>query len=238
MTVNIVEVITRSTQGTTRPFLCRGDDGRLYYVKGNFAGRKALCAEWIAGHLGKRLGLPIPPFVQVSVSEEMIRYSAREDLDDLGAGISFGSQKIDHTDELRYPFVEQLDQRLRAKILLFDWWVCNPDRTLSPDGGNPNILWVARDSTAHVIDHNLAFEPDEMSGFWSEHIFRGDVSEWNASFRNEMAAIFKRAMTELPQLWRELPEKWTEVATGITLDGARSLLSRFESEPHIFWSTQ
>ena len=39
MTVNIVEIIRRSTQGITRPFLCRGDDNWLYYVKGHGAGR-------------------------------------------------------------------------------------------------------------------------------------------------------------------------------------------------------
>ena len=42
MTVGITEVIGRSSQGITRPFLCRADDGRLYYVKGNGAGRRAL----------------------------------------------------------------------------------------------------------------------------------------------------------------------------------------------------
>src|SRR6266853_1328908 len=98
MTIRITEVITRSTQGITRPFLCRGDDDLLYYVKGNFAGRKALCAEWIAGRIGQRLGLPIPPFANVSIPDEIILYSAREDIRDLGAGIGFGSQKIENTD--------------------------------------------------------------------------------------------------------------------------------------------
>jgi hypothetical protein len=36
----------------------------LYYVKAHGAGRQALIAEWIAGNLGKRLGLPIPDFKQ------------------------------------------------------------------------------------------------------------------------------------------------------------------------------
>ena len=33
-TVVIEEVLGRSTQGMTRPFICRGDDGEIYYVKG------------------------------------------------------------------------------------------------------------------------------------------------------------------------------------------------------------
>jgi HipA-like kinase len=58
--IRIVEIITRSEQGITRPFLCRGDNGLQYFVKGHGAGRRALIAEWIAGNIGKRLGLPIP----------------------------------------------------------------------------------------------------------------------------------------------------------------------------------
>src|SRR6185312_15165867 len=237
MKVNIVEIISRSTQGITRPFLCRGDDSRLYYVKGNYAGRKALCAEWVAGQLGKRLGLPIPPIAQVQVPQEIVRYSARNDIADLGAGIGFGSEKIDNADELRYPFVEQIVKQLRAKILLFDWWVCNPDRTLSPDGGNPNLLWLARDRKAIVIDHNLAFEEEEMGGFWDEHIFRSDGSAWNESFRVEMEQVFRAAIADLPSLWQELPEEWTEAATGFTFESVRILLSRFEDKPSIFWRT-
>ena len=45
MTVRIVEVIGRSVQGITRPFICRGDDGQQYFVKGNGAGRRAFIAE-------------------------------------------------------------------------------------------------------------------------------------------------------------------------------------------------
>ena len=33
MSVTIVEVLRRADQGMTRPFLCRGDDDVLYYVK-------------------------------------------------------------------------------------------------------------------------------------------------------------------------------------------------------------
>lgn len=37
--IDIDEVIGRSEQGKTRPFICRGCDGHLYYVKGRDAGR-------------------------------------------------------------------------------------------------------------------------------------------------------------------------------------------------------
>ena len=62
MPIEIIEVIRRSTQGVTEPFICRGDNGKIYFVKGKGAGRRSLVAEWIAGHLAIALGIPIAPF--------------------------------------------------------------------------------------------------------------------------------------------------------------------------------
>ena len=56
----------------TRPFLCRGDDGWLYYVKGNAAGHSSLICEWIAGQLGRRLGLPIPDFRLAIIPKDLV----------------------------------------------------------------------------------------------------------------------------------------------------------------------
>jgi hypothetical protein len=98
MNVKIVEIVTRSAQGITRPFICRGDDGWLYFVKGKGAGNRALISEWTAGHLGKRLGLPIPDFKQATIPPELIRLSARDDIAELGSGTGFASQMIENTD--------------------------------------------------------------------------------------------------------------------------------------------
>ena len=39
MPIQIVEVLGRSIQGITRPFICRGEDDRTYFVKGQGAGQ-------------------------------------------------------------------------------------------------------------------------------------------------------------------------------------------------------
>lgn len=235
MSIRIVEVIGRSTQGITRPFLCRGDNGHQYFVKGYGAGRRALISEWLAGQLGLRLGLPIPPFAQTAIPEELIRFSAREDIAELGASVGFGSQFINDVDELSYLFIEQIDPKLRAKILLFDWWVCNGDRTLSPDGGNPNLLWSHRDRKVHVIDQNLAFDDADMSGFWDEHIFRASVNEWTAAFQVEVTGAMTAALASVQQWWQEMPDVWTEVESGLSLPAVQKLLSRFQGNSRTFW---
>lgn len=235
MTVNIVEIISRSTQGITRPFLCRGDDNWLYYVKGNGAGRQALIAEWIAGHLGKRLGLPIPDFKQAVISPELVRFSAREDIADLGAGTGFASQQILNTDELTYLFIEQMDEALRAKILLFDWWTANGDRTLTEHGGNPNILWVHHDHRPYVIDHNLAFDETALADFWAQHIFVESRAAWTPTFRQSMEPLMRAALQDLEDWWAEMPPEWTDPPTGITVESVRKMLWRFETESARFW---
>ena len=234
MTIRVVEIIGRSTQGITRPFLCRGDDGQQYYVKGHGAGRRALISEWLAGHLGVRLGLPIPAFAQMVVPSELIQFSARDDIQDLGAGVGFGSQLVGNADELTYLYIEQIDPKLRAKILLFDWWICNGDRTLSPDGGNPNLLWAHRDVKLHVIDQNLAFDSDVV-GFWDEHIFRASAGEWAPAFRDEMTRTMTDVLADVPQWWKQMPENWTEVECGLNLADVQKLLSRFKENSRIFW---
>ena len=224
-----------SLRTDTRPFLCRGDDGWLYYVKGHGAGRQALIAEWIAGNLGKRLGLPIPDFKQAVVPAELIRLSAREEIADLGAGTGFASQLIQNTDELTYLYIGQIDEALRAKILLFDWWTANGDRTLTEHGGNPNILWVHHDHKPYVIDHNLAFDNTALADFWSQHIFLESRAAWTPAFRQSMESLMRAALQELEKWWAEMPPGWTETPTGVTLESVKKLLWRFDAESAKFW---
>jgi hypothetical protein len=204
MTVRIVEISARSTQGVTRPFLCRADDGWLYYVKGRNAGWRALISEWLAGQLARRIGLPVPDFKQALVPRELVEWSAREDIADLGSGTGFGSQVVANADELTYLYISQIDEVLRAKILLFDWWTANADRTLTEHGGNPNILWVHRDHKPYVIDHNLAFDQAGLADFWSNHVFASSRTTWNPLFRIEMEQVMASALGELEAWWAVL----------------------------------
>jgi hypothetical protein len=235
MRARIVEVISRSEQGITRPFLCRGDDGRQYFVKGSGAGRHALMSEWIAGRIAQRFGLPIPTFVQAVIPADLVQFSAREDIRDLGAGVGFGSQLVENVDELAYLFIEQIDPAVRAKILLFDWWICNADRTLTESGGNVNLLWTHRDQRLHVIDQNLAFDEEAMAGFWSQHVFRESARLWTQAFRTEMGVVMNRVLQDIAGYWWEMPEEWTEVETSLTLDSVQRILSRFQQNADIFW---
>src|SRR5947209_2788431 len=98
--ITIEAIEGRSEQGVLKPFLCMGDDGIRYYVKGRGAGRSSLISEFLAGSLGQQLGLPIPRFEIVNVPEELIRASALEGVLELGSGLCFGSERIPFAQEI------------------------------------------------------------------------------------------------------------------------------------------
>lgn len=241
--MTLTEIISRSEQGATRPFLCRGEDGLLYYVKGRYAGYRTLCCEWVAGRLGRLVDLPIPHFCVAEVPDHLVQDCARADARDLGAGLVFASQLVEDGQEITFTDVEQIDLELRRKVLLFDWWVRNEDRSLTEFGGNPNLLLTARDRSLRVFDLNLAFDDTfNEVGFWKSHVFTGSVPSWPDDFKAQMTERMRLALTELPVIWREMPEEWlsrlgdTGRPGGLGLDAVTQVLGRFQTSPGEFWA--
>ena len=233
MRINLTEVISRSEQGATHPFICRCDDGYEYYVKGNHAGRKALICEWMAGNIGRDLGLRIPEFKIIEISPDIITYGVREDIRDLSGMPAFGSRAIEFAQELTFTDIAALNSVIKAQILLFDWWVANGDRILSPDGGNPN-LFISFTKTPEisselwVIDHNLAFEEKTLDDFWEHHVFSNEQRLWDKHFIGEMTPKMNEAQKALQSYWNQVPDEWLE-ESGITFENIKSILQRVEN---------
>jgi hypothetical protein len=154
----------------------------------------------------------------------------------LGKGTLFGSRRVPNTIELSPSVLPLIDENLRARVLAFDWWVANPDRVFVDGAGNPNLLWAIDDKKLIVIDHNLAFEPSLLNGFWSEHAFRHDQKLWTPQFCSRLGAEFRSAISHLGRIWSELPEDWIETPSGISLSQIESLLWRFETNADTFWT--
>jgi hypothetical protein len=121
----IREIISEMVEGATDPVLCRADDDGEYVVKHRGCGRDALIREWIAGRIGRRLDLPIPEFDLMTLDPSRARYIAFPRADDLAACPSFGSRFVASSSSLLPSAASDVPPRLRAEILLFDWWVLN-----------------------------------------------------------------------------------------------------------------
>jgi hypothetical protein len=236
--ITIVEIRKRAEQGVTLPFYCRGDDDKWYWVKGNRAGKRALCCEWLAGRIGKAFNLPIPPFAQVLVPQEIIDYSAMNDIRDLGAGLCFGSQNVPDASEFTMANISSVDDAFKLRLLIFDWWIKNGDRTLGPQGGNVNLLWTPADSSVHVIDHNIAFDDDlDVDRFNADHVFAGNLEDLRSMFTLEMQDKMREIAAQIEDFWNELPEAWTEegvLPTAFSLNKIKNVIVRFSEVSSLF----
>jgi hypothetical protein len=242
VSVEIVEIMGRSEQGVTRPFICRGDDGHVYFVKGRGAGMRSLICEWIAGQLGRRLGLPIAPFEIVEVGPELIEIATRSDMAELGAGLAFGSQKLPVI-ELSATHVQYVPDEQQRDVLVFDWWVQNADRTLGEAGGNPNLFWDVEQENLVVIDHNQAFDKSfVIQDFVETHAFRHQMHAVasDGMLQKDYCSRFERAMTDWSAICDTVPPEWwfvdleRTVPTDFDREAAQRLLMRFQADG--FWS--
>lgn len=211
--LQVIEIVRRLDQGVTRPFLVRAEDDALYVAKGREAAPRGLMAEWICAHLGRGLGLSVPEFALLDVPSELVKAFGSPGAA-LGAGLVFGSRQEPNVQEFAVAQLPRIPAEERRRLLAFDWWVENADRSLTPQGGNPNLLWRAADRRLLVIDHNLAFDPAfDETAFFATHVFReeagslfGDLvcraetSRWLASGLDS----FDVAVDSLPPAWRWL----------------------------------
>ena len=236
--IAITEFITRLEQGFTEAFLCRGEDGWLYVVKSRKSGKESLVREWICGSIARRLGLPVPPFELVFVSDSVAVHSGNELLEALAETPGFGSRFVASSsgpESVSVPMlnptdVRDVDPQIRRRVLLFDWWVRNFDRI----DDNPNLLWDPIQKALHVIDHNLAFDPEPAEVFWTEHIFRDDrTALLDPALRATDLPIMETILVALAEIWAAMPDSWTEAST-LTLTDVDRILRRCTTDE--FWS--
>lgn len=235
--MRIVQIAGRSEQGMHRPFRCRAENDQWYYVKGASVGFHGLRAEWIAGRLAELLGLPIPPFEIVQIPAPLLAELVPADRADLGTGSCFASSQMPEASDFRYADLSEVADEMQLKILLFDWWICNIDRILGPQGGNPNLIWSEQPRELFLIDHNCAFSPDSelMKGFAANHVFASSFLWWQ-QYGKTLRAPMRAGCDELENLWQELPEDWTEYAEDFPCERMEEVLRRCEKKE--FWKLE
>lgn len=240
--VEIVEVLRRSEHGMTLPFICRGDDGEVYFVKGRGTGRQSQINEWISGKLALAMGIPVAPFNIVDVPEELTGVLSAEEALALGCGPAFGSVEQRIT-ELAFSQILDVPLEMRGSLLVFDWWVSNLDRKLTKNGGNPNLFWDAEDQRLVVIDHNQAFDPEfDSDRFFQYHAFKDSAPDVFDDLieRQHYTDRMEQALKDWDSIIEAIPEEWLFIDPEMTLkldfnpDSFLKHLQRFRSDN--FWN--
>lgn len=241
-TVIIEEVLGRAHQGVTEPFICRGDDGAIYFVKGIGASRRSQICEWVSAQLATAFGLPIADYALAEVPIALIEADIFPGIGQLGEGIVFASRELPHVQELSVTTRDLVPDDVASDVLLFDWWVHNEDRHLTLRGGNPNLLWDMQCGQLAVIDHNQAFDRDfNPVRFLDSHVF---AACWNRVYgdhveRDRYHAKMVGVLSKLEDIRASIPESWWHFAEGVpadvTWDEIVACLERCQRSD--FWNT-
>lgn len=240
--IDIIAIEDRTTEGNgvSRPFRCIGEDEAEYFVKLKNVGWNHLVKEWIAGRLAQEMDLSAAKIAQVRIPPELVTGNAELE-GELGHGLAFGSRRVSPAERLALAFVPEDPDGMLSRILLFDWWIRNCDRSLTETGGNPNLLWQLDPGRVVMFDHDNAFDADfNAAHFWWYHALRAHQSAWETARRQEMTAWLAAGAACLDRLWDELPEEWLLDTYGdprCTLDkaGLNSVLLSFDTNQD-FWS--
>lgn len=239
--IDIIAIHGRTAEGNgvSRPFRCEGEDGRDYYVKHKNAGYECLVKEWIVGRLAQEMGLPVADMRQVRIARSFIDGN-QEYEQDLGHGIAFGSIKVPGSERLALDFVRHDPNGVLSRILLFDWWVRNSDRSLTETGGNPNLVWEMDPGRVVMIDHDNAFDAHfDAVSFWGFHALVAHRNAWALENRQEMTDWLASGAACLEHLLSELPEEWLvdgygDSRCGLDIPSLPGVLSSFSRHPD-FW---
>ncbi|MBL0176094.1 MAG: aminotransferase class I and II [Ignavibacteria bacterium] len=153
-TIVATRYVTPLREGGSLPAIVEADDDGLYVLKFRGAGQgpKVLIAELLAGELARAAGLPLPEIVFAELDPELARTEPDPEIQDLirasaGLNLAFdylpGSVTFD-------PVADKPDAALASKIVWFDAFVTNVDRSAR----NANMLMWHR--KLYLIDHGSA----------------------------------------------------------------------------------
>lgn len=153
-TVRVTRYVTPLREGGSLPAIVEADDEGLYVLKFRGAGQgpRVLIAELVSGELGRVSGLPVPEIVSAELDPELARTEPDPEihaliLDSAGLNLALdylpGSVTYD-------PVAQNVDRDLASRIVWFDAFVSNVDRTAR----NTNmLLWHRK---PWLIDHGAS----------------------------------------------------------------------------------
>jgi hypothetical protein len=190
-TVKAARYVLPLREGSSVPALVEGDDLGLYVVKLRGAGQgpKALIAELIAGELARAAGLPVPEIVLVDLARELAESEPDPELSaplEASAGLNLGLDFLPGSVTLDLIADPPLDATLASRLVLFDAFVMNVDRTAR----NPNLLsW-----------HHKPFLIDHGAALYFHHGWRPNkpLDQSDDPFREIKAHVLLRFASELP----------------------------------------
>lgn len=213
-TVNAARYVTPLREGGSLPAIIEADDDGMYVLKFRGAGQgtKALIAELIAGELARAAGLLVPELVFVALDPEIAKTEPDPEIQDLiraSGGLNLGLDYLPGS-VMFDPVAEKPDAELASRIVWFDAYVTNVDRT--PRNANM-LMWHRRlwliDHGAALYFHHSWTDMDQRSKdpftLIKEHILLPFASAIEAADHTMTAAITEDVIRSVVEL---VPDDW------------------------------
>ena len=198
-TVQVTRYVTPLREGGSLPAIVEADDDGLYVLKFRGAGHgaKALIAELVSGEIARSLGLPVPEIVFASLDVDLARTEPDPEIHALihdSAGLNLALDFLPGA--VAYdPLVHKLDADLASRIVWFDAFVTNVDRT--PRNTNM-LMWHRR---PWLIDHGSTLYFHHSPGWES------DPSNARATFPGINDHVLLKRATTIDTIDAELAHK-------------------------------
>lgn len=193
---NLTRYILPLREGGSLPALAEADDGFRYAVKlkGAGHGTKSLIAEFIGGMIAKAFKLKIPELVFLNLSPLFGITEADYEIQQLlrkSEGLNLGLHFLDRAMAFD-PSVNKVDSLLASKIIWFDSFIENIDRTRQ----NPNMM----------IWHNELWLIDHGASFYFHHSDKDIVEASKDPFpyiKNHVLLPYANRLEETDKLMRQ-----------------------------------
>jgi hypothetical protein len=234
-TVRVTRYVTPLREGGSLPAIVEADDDGMYVLKFRGAGQgaRALIAELVAGEIGRALGLSVPEIVFADLDADLARTEPDPEIFALirgSAGLNLaldylpGSVTFD-------PAVDKPDADLASRIVWFDAYVTNVDRTVR----NTNMLvwhrrlWLIDHGASLYFHHTPGWEhgPDRSRDPFpplTEHVLRH-----RATRLQEVDAAMAEALTPgiVTDIVSAIPESWLTDGQSPSPEEARRAYARY-----------
>jgi hypothetical protein len=244
-TVRCTRYVTPLREGGSLPAIIEADDDGMYVLKFRGAGQgtKALIAELIAGEIARAAGFLIPELVLVQLDPDIAQTEPDPEIQDLiraSGGLNLGLDYLPGS-VMFDPVAEKPEAELASRIVWFDAYVTNIDRT--PRNANL-LLWHRKiwliDHGAALYFHHRWTDIDERSKepftLIKNHILLPFASALEAADAAMTSSITKKVIDDVVEL---IPDDWMhgESSFSSTADNrqayVRYLVRRLE-EPRYF----
>jgi hypothetical protein len=161
----VTRYVTPLREGGSLPAIVEADDDGMYVLKFRGAGQgpRALIAELVSGEIARALGLLVPEIVFAELDPDLARTEPDPEIFALirdSAGLNLALDYLPSS-VMFDPVVEKIETDLASRIVWFDAYVTNVDRTAR----NTNMLmWHRR---LWLIDHGATLYFHHSDG-WAE----------------------------------------------------------------------